>query len=100
MGVHFVNIIIHTWVYVYVYIHLVQCVGMCACTCVCVFLLMQCNGRYISWGHLTKLYNHDTSTGEGIRTVPKLKFEHISLTSLSKMRVDLAAQVRNEYKMC
>lgn len=25
--------------------------------------------------------------------VPKLKFEHIALTSFSKMRVDLAAQV-------
>ena len=25
--------------------------------------------------------------------VPKLKFEHIHLTSFSKMRVDLAAQV-------
>lgn len=29
----------------------------------------------------------------GIRMVPKLKLEHISLTSFSKMRVDLAAQV-------
>ena len=28
--------------------------------------------------------------------VPKLKLEHISLTSFSKMRVDLAAQVNNQ----
>ena len=29
----------------------------------------------------------------GLFLVPKLKFEHIHLTSYSKMRVDLAAQV-------
>ena len=38
-------------------------------------------------------YNRDTEPGMGIRMVPKLKFEHISLTSFSKMHVDLAAQV-------
>ena len=30
----------------------------------------------------------------GLCIVPKLKLEHIKLTSFSKMRVDLAAQVR------
>ncbi len=30
----------------------------------------------------------------GLTVLPKLKYEHISLTSFSKMRVDLAAQVR------
>ena len=59
------------------------------------YIFIQCNGRYISWSHLTRLYNRDTAVGEGIRMVPKLKFEHISLTSFSKMRVDLVAQVRN-----
>ena len=39
------------------------------------------------------LYHCGTSGGEGIRILPKLKFEHISLNSFSKMRVDLAAQV-------
>ena len=55
---------------------------------------MQCNGKHISWSHLITLYNRDTSAGEGIRILPKLKFEHISLNSYSKMRVDLAVQVR------
>ena len=54
---------------------------------------MQCNGKHISWSHLITLYNRDTAAGEGIRILPKLKFEHISLNSFSKMRVDLAAQV-------
>lgn len=30
---------------------------------------------------------------EGLRMVSKLKFEHIALTSFSKMREDVAAQV-------
>ena len=30
----------------------------------------------------------------GLALVPKLKYEHIKLTSFSKMRVDLAAQVK------
>ena len=33
----------------------------------------------------------------GLSIVPKLTFEHVKLTSFSKMRVDLAAQVRNGY---
>ena len=33
------------------------------------------------------------SSGSGLSIVPKLKYEHIYLTSFSKMRVDLAAQV-------
>ncbi len=44
---------------------------------------------------------NDTKVGAGIRMVPKLKYEHISLTSyehisltsFSKMHVDLATQV-------
>ena len=43
---------------------------------------------------LTSLYNRDTASLLGVRMVPKLKLEHISLTSFSKMRVDLAAQVK------
>ena len=39
------------------------------------------------------LYNIETEKEEGTRLVTKLKFEHINLTSYSKMRVDLAAQV-------
>ena len=59
----------------------------------CYSIPQQCNGKNISWCHLTALYNRDTRPGKGIRLLPKLKFEHISLTSFSKMRVDLAAQV-------
>lgn len=42
------------------------------------------------------LYNRDTKCGQqvtGLRLVPKLKYEHICLSSFSKMRVDLAAEV-------
>ena len=35
----------------------------------------------------------DMGKGSGGTIVPKLKREHIKLTSFSKMRVDLAAQV-------
>ncbi|XP_065894386.1 uncharacterized protein [Dysidea avara] len=51
-----------------------------------------CNGKSISWNHLVKLYNADIEPGKGTRILPKLKREHIFLTSFSKMRVDLAAQ--------
>ena len=34
------------------------------------------------------------SSSHGISLIPKLKLEHVKLTSFSKMRVDLAAQVR------
>ena len=34
---------------------------------------------------LTDLYHHDTAGGEGLRMIPKIKFEHVSLTSFSKM---------------
>ena len=54
---------------------------------------LQCNGKLISWDHLKSLYLEDTEAGYGIRRLPKLKYEHIHLTSFSKMRVDLAAQV-------
>ena len=64
------------------------------CNHACCSITQQNNGKSISWSHLTKLYHRDTSPGMGIRMVPKLKFEHISLASFSKMRVDLAAQVR------
>ena len=39
------------------------------------------------------LYHSTTGAGTGVSLVPKLKYEHIHLTSFSKMRVDLAAQV-------
>lgn len=61
--------------------------------CKDLFYITQCNGKFILWNHLTNLYYQDTKNAMGLRMLPKLKFEHISLTSFSKMRVDLAAQV-------
>ena len=54
---------------------------------------MQCNGKKIEWRHLQELYERDIQGGMGLRLLPKLKYEHIHLSSFSKMRVDLAAQV-------
>ena len=51
----------------------------------------------ISWEHLQQLYRQDTGKATGLSMIPKLKYEHIELTSFSKMRVDLAAQVCNNY---
>ena len=50
-------------------------------------------GKEISWQHLMILYEQDHGRGSGLALVPKLKYEHVHLTSFSKMRVDLAAQV-------
>ena len=57
---------------------------------------MQCNGKEILWQHLKNLYQSDGGAmrdAAGLAMVPKLKYEHVNLTSFSKMRVDLAAQV-------
>ena len=60
-------------------------------------LCMQINGKNISWDHLEQLYHRHHGDGavpdSGLSILPKIKFEHIKLTSYSKMRVDLAAQV-------
>ena len=48
------------------------------------------------WKHLQDLYHQDSGAQKsagGLSLVPKLKYEHVYLTSFSKMRVDLAAQV-------
>ena len=39
-----------------------------------------------------------TLMSEGLTSLPKLTFEHINLTGFSKMRVDLAAQVRKHFQ--
>ena len=58
--------------------------------------IFKCNGSYIDWSFVVELYKRNlgasTST-PGLSLVPKLKYEHVYLTSFSKMRVDLAAQV-------
>lgn len=58
-----------------------------------IMVCIQNDGRYISWQHLKALYNVDGGKATGLSIVKKLKFEHLKLTSFSKMRVDLAAQV-------
>ena len=39
-------------------------------------------------------YNNRSKEAPGVALLTKLKYEHIFLTSYSKMRVDLAAQVQ------
>lgn len=43
------------------------------------------------------LYYNDKGKCSGLSLIPKLTFEHLHLTTFSKMRVDLAVQV-NEYQ--
>ena len=61
------------------------------CTCMIIAL------NHIQWSHLMNLYQQSRSnkTTPGLTIIPKLKYEHVYLTSFSKMRVDLAAQVSN-----
>ena len=47
----------------------------------------------IAWDHLSDIYSKSRMES-GLVLFPCLKYEHIHLTSFSKMRVDLAAQVR------
>ena len=42
---------------------------------------------------LLNIYEKDSGKGSGLAMVHKLKYEHLYLTSFSKLRVDLAAQV-------
>ena len=57
-----------------------------------VHIYFQCDGKEISWRHLEDLYRRNR--GEtGLVLVLKLNYEHVRLTSFSKMRVDLATQV-------
>ena len=63
---------------------------------------MQINGKTIEWKHLRDLYHKFHSMAmqsAGLSLVPKLKMEHIELTSFSRMRVDLAAQVSTNLYM-
>ena len=58
--------------------------------------MMQKNGQFIRWKHIQDLYekmNQMAVQSKGLSLLPKLKLEHIELTSYSRMRVDLAAQV-------
>ena len=57
---------------------------------------LQCNGSPVDWKLIVELYERKAgmcTDTPGLSIVPKIKYEHIHLTSFSKMRVDLAAQV-------
>ena len=54
------------------------------------------NGQFILWQHLRDLKDKlstMTSRSTGQTLLPKLKQEHVDLSSHGQMRVDLAAQV-------
>ena len=54
------------------------------------------NGQYIEWKQIWDLYEKLSEMAihsRGLSIAPKLKLEHVKLTSYSRMRVDLAAQV-------
>ena len=56
----------------------------------------QCDGKDLRWKHILDLYYRNTgavTSTPGLSLLPKLTYEHVMLTSFSKMRVDLAAQV-------
>ena len=53
----------------------------------------QCDEGNISFKHITDMYYRDREKNVGLLLMPKIKLEHIQLTSFSRMRVDLAAQV-------
>ena len=57
----------------------------------------QNNGQEISWQHMQQLFERHCTmrhSAPGLSLLHKLKYEHLHLTSYSKMRVDLAVQVR------
>ena len=61
------------------------------------YVHLQVRGKNISWQHLMQLYHGGLGAKRnagGLSLIPKLKYEHLYLTSFSKMRVDLAAQVK------
>ena len=67
-------------------------------TMLCIFHIQK-GGQRISWRFVEDLYIMGTKS-QGLTTQHKLKYEHIYLTSFSKMRVDLAAQVRFKKVIC
>ena len=60
-------------------------------TCVYIFL-SQRNGKHILWDHLHHLQRF-TQADSGLYIGRRLTYEHLNLTSFSKMKVNLGAQV-------
>ena len=48
------------------------------------------DGKYLLWQHITRMYFMDAESP--LKVLPKITYDHISLTPYSVMRVDLAAQ--------
>ena len=58
-----------------------------------------CNGGAIEWEHLESPYKSGTGAvrpAPGLSLLHKVKYEHVYVTSFSKVRVDLAAEVCTE----
>ena len=53
---------------------------------------IQNNGKYILWSHL-KTIHKEMQSDTGLYIGKRLTLQHVELTSFSRMRVDLAAQV-------
>lgn len=64
--------------------------------CIIMHIIIQINGKHISWEHLCRLYNRRTASG--LTRTTKLTREHIALNSYSRMKVHLAAQVLCKYQ--
>ena len=71
-----------------------------ACSALIVLIFVshfQVDGYDISWKHIVDLYEEDTGIDRigttGLRRLPKLREEHISLTLRHRMKVKLASQV-------
>lgn len=63
----------------------------------------QINGKRILWQQLRGLYDAKLSLlkrSKGLFLLKKLSKEHLDLTSYSRMRVDLAAEVSNTILVC
>ena len=55
------------------------------------------NGKHIEWRQLWEIYERLSTMAiqsKGVTLAPKLKLEHLKLTSYSRMRVDLATQIQ------
>ncbi len=69
------------------------CMSLPKVYCADIVYALQRNGQSISWIHVEHLYLTETETTGGVRLCPKITRDHLWLTSYSRMRVYLAAQV-------
>ena len=61
----------------------------------------QINEKFVTWKHIRELYDKcRLTTDRSLAILPRLKLEHIELTSYSRMRVDLASAGRTFKRAC